>query len=168
MRVTAKTVSRNVTLQMAHASLEAKRKLDLQRIFMPTRPANEFPDLPEDPTELFDSDLMRLFVRLTKWAEYLSAQLAVAEVDERYAEAGVERVRAVKGFDFRKPDVKTKAYTDEDFLAAQESFEAAHAYRKLVNVAYTNAERNSSLLSRELTRRVNRTEGEGRVGRWAT
>lgn len=162
----SRTVARNRTLQMAQASLEAKRKLDLQKIALPRRPEDEFPELPEDPTELSDSGLMKMFVRLTKWAEYLSVQLAVAEVDERYADASLERVRAIKGYDFRKPDIKTKAFDDPDFLSAQEKYEDAHAYRKLIGVTFNNSERNSVLLSRELTRRVNRNSREGRVEKW--
>lgn len=163
-----KRVTRNLTLEMGLASLEAKRKLDRQRIFMPTRPADEFPGLPDDPTDLDDSALMRLFVLLTKWAEYLSAQLAAAEVDERYAEAVLEKIKAIEGYDFRKPDARARAGTDQSYQDANDSFQKAYAYRKMVNVAFVNAERNSTLLSRELTRRVNRVEREGRVDRWST
>lgn len=163
----SKRVTRNLTLQMGLASLEAKRKLDRQRIFMPTRPDDEFPGLPDDPTEPDDSDLMILFVRLTKWAEYLSAQLAAAEVDERYAEAALEKIKAIEGYDFRKPDARARAGTDQSYQDASDDYHKAYAYRKMVNVAFMNAERNSTLLSRELTRRVNRVEREGRVDRWS-
>ena len=157
---------------MGLASLEAKRKLDRQRIFMPIRPDADFPGLPDDPTEPDDSELMSLFVQLTKWAEYLSAQLAAAEVDERYADAALEKVKAIKSLENKAEKTvtaaKAHAWTDPDFLDAHEVFQKAYAYRKLVNVAFLNAERNSTLLSRELTRRVNRTEREGRVDRWSS
>lgn len=163
-------VSRNRTLQMAHASLEAKRKLDLQKIFMPSRPGSEYPDLPEDPTELDDSALMRAMTQFTKWAEFLSAQLAVAEVDERSADAYLARVKAIKALanstEKTVTAAKARAWEDEDFVTAHDTFQEAHAYRKLVQVRYENAERSSGLLSRELTRRVNRTSREDRVDRW--
>lgn len=162
-------VSRNVTLEMGQASLEAKRKMDRQRIFLPRRPEDDFPELPEDPTELGDSELMRLFVQLTKWSEYLGAQLAVAEVDERYADASLEQVKAVKSLGSTSKTVsgaKAAAMADPDYQAAQQDYNERHAYRKLVHVSFINAERNSALLSRELTRRVNRTEREGRSDRW--
>lgn len=164
----ARQVGRNATLEMGLSTLEAKKRLDRQKILLPTRPEDEFPVLPEDPTDLSDSALMRLFVELTKWAEYLSAQFAVAEVDERYAEAAVDKVRAIKGYDFRKPDAKQKAYEDPDFEEVNDKFNLAHAYRKMIGVAFANAERNSNLLSRELTRRVGRNDREGRVDRWSS
>jgi len=164
----SKRVGRNLTLEMGLASLEAKRKLDRQRIFMPTRPESDFPGLPDDPTEPDDSELMTLFVRLTKWAEFLSAQQAAAEVDERYAEAALDKIKAIEGYDFRKPDARARAGADQDYLDANDVFQRAYAYRKLVSVAFANAERNSTLLSRELTRRVNRIEREGRVERWSS
>lgn len=165
-----KRVPRNLTLEMGLASLEAKRRLDRQQIFMPTRPEDEFPGLPDDPTELDDSGLMRLFVQLTKWAEYLSAQLAAAEVDERYADAALDKIKAIKSLENKTEKTvtaaKAHAWKDADFIEAHDAYQVAYAYRKLINISYLNAERNSTLLSRELTRRVNRTEREGRADRW--
>jgi hypothetical protein len=113
---------------------------------------------------------MRLFVRLTKWAEYLSTQLACAEVDESYADEYLSRVKAIKALSNTGEKtvtlMKAKAYEDEDFLTAHERHQEAYAYRKLIKVKYDNAERNSAMLSRELTRRVNRDAREGRVARW--
>jgi hypothetical protein len=167
----ARNVTRNLTLQMGLASLEAKRQLDRQSIFMPTRPDDESPGLPDDPTELDDSELMSLFVQLTRWAEYLSAQLAAAEVDERYADAALEKIKAIKSLENKTEKTvtaaKAHAWTDEDFLEAHGEYQRAHAYRKMVGVAFQNSERNSTLLSRELTRRVNRADREGRVERWS-
>lgn len=165
-----RTISRSKTLQMAHASLEAKRRLDLQQIYMPSRPKSEYPELPDDPTELDDSALMRAMTQFTKWAEYLSTQLAVAEVDERYADAFLDRIKAVKSLSNTTEKTITAArarvWEDEEVVAANEKYQEAHAYRKLVKVKYDNAERNSGMLSRELTRRVQRGPRESRVGRW--
>lgn len=154
---------------MAQASLDAKKRLDLQQIHMPNRPG-EYPELPEDPTELDDSGLMSLMTKFTKWAEYLGAQLAAAEVDESYAEEFLAKVKALKHLanvgEKTVTAAKAKAWEDEDFVAANETYQQAYAYRKLVKVKYENAERSSGLLSRELTRRVNRTSREDRVDRW--
>lgn len=86
-------------------------------------------------------------------------------MDEGYAALELDKVRAIKSYDFRKPDAKAKAFNDEDFLDAQDKQVHAEAYRKLVKVTYDNAERGSALLSRELTRRVNRDPRERRVDR---
>lgn len=137
---------------------------------MPSRPQDEYPDLPDDPTELTDSQLMSAMTVFTRWAEYLSSQLAVAEVDERYAEAYLERTKAIRALanntEKTVTAAKAKAWEDTDFVEAHERFLETHAYRKLIRVKYDNAERASGLLSRELTRRVNRTDREDRVNRW--
>lgn len=161
-----KSVSRNVTLRMAAASLEAKRKLDLQRIGVPTRPAVEEPELPDDPTELSDSALMVMFTRMTKWSEFLGTQLAVAEVDESYAEAILDKTKTLLGIDLRTNHGK-EAAKSEEYWDLVDAYNEAKAYRKLIKVKFDNAERNSAMLSRELTRRVNRDSREGRVERYS-
>ncbi len=50
---------------------------------------------------------------------------------------------------------KAKVYESEQFIAAQQTYQERMAYRKLVQVLFENTDRWSSLLSRELTRRVN-------------
>lgn len=151
---------------MGLASLEAKRKMDLQNIPVPRRPRDDFPALPEDPTELSDSELMTLFTTLTKWSEYLSAQKVMAEVDERYAEAALDKTKLIKGYDFRNKTDKTLAAADQEYWEALEAYQQRMSYRKVIEMTYDNAERNSALLSRELTRRVNRTARDGRSDRW--
>lgn len=88
-------------------------------------------------------------------------------MDEKYAELELDKVRAIKSYDFRKPDAKSKAFGDEDFLQAQDRYVHAEAYRKLVAVTYNNADRGSALLSRELTRRSNRDPRERRADRYS-
>lgn len=63
---------------------------------------------------------------------------------------------------------KAKAYESEEYIKAEETYHEAMAYRKLVSVLYNNADRWSALLSRELTRRVNRDPRERRAGRYDT
>lgn len=63
---------------------------------------------------------------------------------------------------------KARAYESEDYLSAEETYHEAMAYRKLVGVLYNNAEKWSALLSRDLTRRVNRDPQERRADRYST
>jgi len=160
---------RNRTLQMARTSLEAKRVMDRQRIPSPRMPDDDYPPLPDDPTDLGDSELMSLFVTLTKWAEFLSTQLAMAEVDERYADEYLERFKAIKTLSNANEKtvtlMKAKAWEDPEFQEAHDNSMKAYAYRKLIKVKFENAERNSSMLSRELTRRVARHDREERADR---
>lgn len=95
----------------------------------------------------------------------------MAEVDERWAEAAMEKARAVAHIAEKARDVterKARAYQSEEYLDAESKYHEAMAYRKLVGVLFTNAERWSSLLSRDLTRRVNRDPRERRVDRYNT
>lgn len=170
----ARSVTRNRTLELGLASLEAKRVLDRQRIQLPAHPGDDIPELPADPTELSDSTLMTLFTQMTRWAEYLGSQLAAAEVDERYAEAALDKIKAIKALTALSRDAKTTVtaakatmWADEDYLEAHGHYQTKHAYRKLVNVLFENTERKSALLSRELTRRVGRSPREGRADRYS-
>lgn len=163
----ARTVARNRTLQMGLASLEQKRKLERQRIALPSQPRGDVPGLPDDPTELTDSELMSLFVRLTKWAEYLGAQLALAEVDERFADAALEKTRVLSGIDMRT-NAGREAAKDESYWEAYELVVERNAYRKVLGTLFANAERNSALLSRELSRRTARSDRESRSDRFGS
>lgn len=156
--------------RLGDRALEAKRQADRQRYSLPDRPDEAIPTVPEDITDLADRELIRLMTLLTRWTEHLGVQVAMAEVDERWADAGVEKERALASLAGAKSvtESKARAYESESFLAAQDQYHEAMAYRKLVSVLYTNCERWSALLSRELTRRVNRDPRERRTERFNT
>lgn len=165
------TVRRPPQFRLGDRSLEAKRSAERQRYSLPPRPEYPIPQIPEDITELGDNELIGLMTRVTRWAEHLGVQLAMAEVDERWAEAAMEKFRALALLDGSAKDVtrtKAEAYKSEEYLAAEDKYHEAMAYRKLVGVLFTNAERWSSLLSRDLTRRVNRDPRERRTERHNT
>lgn len=164
----ARVATRNVTLKMGLASLEAKRQLDLQGIPVPSRPRDEFPVLPDDPTELFDSELMSLFREVNRWSEYLGVQKVMAEVDERYAEAALDKGKIILGVNLKSNEGRAAAADNDELWALQDEYMRCMAYRKVMEMTYENAERNSALLSRELTRRVNRSARDEREGRWTT
>jgi hypothetical protein len=168
-RVT-KTV--NSTLLMGQKSLEAKRKLELQGLYMPVRPVYARPELPDDLTGLDDKDLMQLMGQSTQWVNYLSTQLAAAEVDEKYAEQSLENVQAVNRIMNRgeKSVTAIKAMTHEDpaYKEASEKLHEAYAFRKLNAALYANEERNNFLYSREVTRRVGRNDRDNRTARYTT
>ena len=154
--------------RLGDRALEAKRQAEKQQYDLPPRPDRAMPEVPEDITELGDRELLSLMTELTRWAEHLGVQLAMAEVDERWADAGMEKARALALLDGSAKDVtqrKAKAYESDDYLEAEARYHEAMAYRKLVGVLFANAERWSALLSRELTRRVNRDPRERRADR---
>jgi hypothetical protein len=152
------TVRRVPQFRLGDRALEAKRQAESQRYSLPPRPKSPLPVVPDDVTDLDDPDLVGMMTQLTRWAEHLGVQLAMAEVDERWADAAREKEKALALLDGTAKDVtqrKAKAYESENFLKAEEKYHEAMAYRKLVGVLFDNADRWSALLSRELTRRVN-------------
>lgn len=165
------TVRRPPQFRLGDSALEAKRQVERQRYELPPRPGVAIPKVPDDPTELGDSELITMMTQLTRWAEHLGVQLAMAEVDERFAESAKEKFKALALLGGGAKDVttaKAKAYESPEFLQADETYHEAMAYRKLVDVLYRNAERWSNLLSREITRRVNLAPQTRRANRGDT
>lgn len=95
-------------------------------------------------------------------------QLSLAQVDEEHAKSGLSRIEARKGYDFRKVDAKQAAYGDEDYVATRDRLETAYGYRKVIEALYNRVDRNSSAVSRELTRRLGRHEKETRRDKWSS
>jgi hypothetical protein len=102
--------------------------------------------------------------------DYLSTQLAAAEVDEKYAEGSLENVRAMNQIMNRGEKsvtaLKAMTYEDPDYKEAVENLHAAYAFRKLNAALYANEDRHNFLYSRELTRRVGRNDRDNRTGRY--
>lgn len=164
------TVRRPPQFRLGDRALEAKRQIEVQRYSVPARPGRALPEVPDDITELDDRELIGMMTLLTKWAEHLAVQLACAEVDERWADAAMEKEKALGSLGSVKDvtERKAKVYESTAFLEAQDVYHERMAYRKLVGVLFQNADRWSALLSRELTRRVNRDPRERRSERHST
>lgn len=113
---------------------------------------------------------MSLFRALTEWGSYQGARLAVAEVEEAYAEAEVKRLESIaqaKNSGAKNvTTIKSMTYTDPEFIEAKDTHFKAYANVKLLRGIYEATEKRATLLSRELTRRVGRDPREGRNGRW--
>lgn len=148
----------------------AQQSLAREQIEMPERPGESIPRLPSDPTELDDGSLMSLFRTLTEWGSYQGARLAVAEVEESYAEAEVKRLESIaqaKNAGAKNvTTIKSLTYTDPEFIEAKEVHFKAYANVKILRGIYEATEKKGTLLSRELTRRVGRDPRESRNGRW--
>jgi len=155
---------------MGDAARRAASTLEEQGILVgrwARQPLDDPPDVPRDLTELRDRELMELYQRVNNWVKYLGLQLSTAQVDERHDAAVVVRIEALKGYDFRRIDAKTQAHSDPQYVAAKDKAEAAHGYRKLVEALYNNVDKDSFTLSREITRRGNRSARDGRHNRGA-
>lgn len=141
---------------------------------LPARPGFEIPRLPLKITDLTDDKLMGLFVALTRWTDYLAGAVAEAEIEERAAEAVLNKAQALVllrdwggGRDERVTLAKAQRDIDPEVEKRQELYDTAHAKRKMVTVLFSSTERDAAVVSRELTRRVGRREDhERRERRW--
>lgn len=126
-----------------------------------TRMTMQLPEVPEDVTELDDEGLMRLFGELTAYANFLTAQYACALIDEKNAEQMLdfeESKNYIASYEANKKEtvtiMKARMATDPQILHLREAASAKYAYKKLIEVMVNNVDRNTQLVSRELTRRT--------------
>lgn len=157
----------------AAETVSARQRMGDLRLRMPSRPDAE-PSLPDDLTDLGDPELMSLLTLLTRWADYSGAQLAMASVDERAADEYFEKRRAIAmvmnhggGREDRVTVTKAAVDADEKVQEAKQLRLDAYAYRKLLEAKHEAFVRDAQVVSRELTRRVDREIPERRTNRWA-
>ena len=133
---------------------------------LPKKPLIEIPSLPRDITDLSDDDLMDLFVQLTGWVDHLSSQLAIASIDEREAERSVSVAESTAmlnnwkgGTGDRVAIAKAQIAVDPTVQGLVQVLDEKYAYRKLLESLAQSVERDSALVSRELTRRTSDSSG---------
>lgn len=141
---------------------------------MPDRPVFEIPKLPLKLADWTDGQLMKLFVMLTRWTDHLAGAVAEAEIEERAAEAVLNKAQALVligtwqgGRDDRVTMAKAQRDVDPVVEEKQELFDIAWRKRKMLAVLFSSTERDAAVVSRELTRRVGRREDhDRRISRW--
>lgn len=125
------------------------------------KPGYDIPTLPRDITELDDEGLMDLFVQFTQWNDHLAGALAIAIINEREAIRAVDYAEAsgmLKNWTGAKGDrvalIKAQILASEDMQALHHEADIKYAYRKVLETRTANVERDSQVVSRELTRRT--------------
>ncbi len=157
------------SVRMKDASRDAADRLARQGLSLPERPEGDgIPDLPSELHALSDEALMKLWTALSGWSEYLTTQMAAAQVDERFAEKAVEKAQAKAMLDGwtgkateRVAIAKAKFLDSDESAALIEEHDALYAYRKLVETLSVNTEKKIALVSRELTRRTSENTRKG-------
>jgi hypothetical protein len=134
---------------------------------LPELPVYKQPKLPMNLSERPDDSLMSLFVRLTRWTDYLAGQTTVEEVKEREADALVKRlenlymlrhraaladdgVKRLPGID----SLKMEMDDDEEIYQVRLAHRVAKNRRTMMKMLFEHAERDAAVCSRELTRRT--------------
>ena len=145
---------------------------------LPKKPRTDVPDLAGvDLTDLEDGALMDQLVKLTRWADYSGGQLALADVDEAFAKQYVEQLTAQNlvetweagADDKKKPGVtvaRAAKASDPVYVEAKQEQLNAYARRKLLSARHEAFERDAAVVSRELTRRLERSPSERRTARY--
>jgi hypothetical protein len=151
---------------MLYANKQSQSAVDalaLQGIAVPTKPDYDVPTLPADITDLGDEDLMVLYSKLTAYADFIAVQVSCAQVDERSYEkrlSALESQKMLKGTgksENRVTFARAEVANDPEVIDLKDHIEELYAYRKLIEAMANNIERDTALVSRELTRRTSNT-----------
>lgn len=107
-------------------------------------------------------------MEFTRWADYSGGQLALADVDEKFATAYIDRLKAmglVAGGSEKVTTARAASSLEPEFVEAQQTQLEAYARRKLLTARHEAFERDAAVISRELTRRVERDPSVRRTNR---
>lgn len=137
------------------------KSLEVQGLHLNTTMRMDTPKLPADITEIDDESLMELFSKLTAYNNFLATQLACAFIDERNAEKDLEQEESIfflqhyngKATKDTMSLIKAKVSVEPSVKHLKEVHLGRYNYRKLVEVMVDNVQRDTALVSRELTRR---------------
>lgn len=105
---------------------------------------------------------------MTRWADFSGGQLALAEVDETYAEALLDKLKAlgyVRGSGDKVTTVRAEMQLEPEYVTATERKLEAYARRKLLAARHAAFERDAAVVSRELSRRIERDPSQRRTSR---
>jgi hypothetical protein len=149
-----------MSLKLGQASKQAVEEL-LNQGFVISPTQSTYPVPQTDLTLLDSEELSRLFSQLTAWTNYVATQLAAAQIDERAAEKLLDtqtaKLMILKSSSTAKTPVaamKADVAGSPEIIKLSEDLEVLYAYRKMIEVMFFNLERDSALISRELTRRA--------------
>ena len=149
---------------------KAQAKFNL-KFDVPRKPGDEMPGLPASLDGLSDDSLMALYSEMVSWVNYAKSELVHAEIIEENALSALRHVEALALLEqwdaANKGDTVTMAKARRDVdprvMEQQERHHEARSYRKLVATGVDRGERNSNVLSRELSRRSSLIPAERRL-----
>lgn len=140
---------------------------------LPTRPELEMPHLSGDIGDLSDGALMKLYNEHVQWANFMAVQVAKADIEEDDAEAALTTasakymiLNAPTGRDDKVTIIRAQRDADPEVVALSQKVREAKAFRKMVTTIFTNLERSTAAISRELSRRIGLAPAQGRTHNW--
>lgn len=150
-----------------------KRQL-LDRDFqLPLRPTYELPKLPLNLTDKIDDELMRIFIKLTRYQDHIAGELVSAEIDEHDYESQLEIAKArvvvanwTGASESRVAVAKAEAILDPGVRKIDDLLIEAKARRKILGVLADSVQRDAGVVSREISRRIGREGNDRRIDRY--
>jgi hypothetical protein len=129
------------------------------------------PGLPEQIDVLSDGELMSLYSEAVAWVNYAKSELVQAEIIEENSLALLKQTESMtllsqwEAADQGETVTMAKARRDADpkVIECQSRHSEARAYRKLVDTVFDRGDRISTVLSRELSRRISLTPTDRRT-----
>jgi hypothetical protein len=149
---------------------KAQAKFNL-KFDSPRKPGDAMPTLPEELDVLSDGDLMSQYAEMVSWVNYAKSELVHAEIIEENALSALRHGEALALLEQWEADSKgdtvtmAKARRDVDPTVREyhQRHHESRAYRKLVDTVFDRGERNATVLSRELSRRISLTPNERKL-----
>jgi len=148
-----------INMNVGNAGQEVLTMMATQGFRVSNRFEGIIPDMPEDITDLDDLGVMRLWQEHIAYAEFILAQVTVAEMDEQAAKKNLDLIEARYSAKHNQPKmtvsaIKALVMAEEEVIDADYAYSVAHNYRKGMDMLYTNVTGQCNFISRELTRRT--------------
>ena len=137
---------------------------------LPERPGTSMPEIPNDLEDMTDGNLMYLYTEVVSWVNYSKAELSKAEISEEESLATLKHIETVILLQYGETNkservtmAKARRDVHPEVMDKRVTYQQARAYRKLVSTVFDRGERNTSVLSRELSRRISVAPNERRT-----
>lgn len=156
----AENAEDTMTNLQGNESLKLINDLQKNKLLLSTGLTTDRPTVPHDITAIDDDDLMELWAKVSAYSDFVATQVACAQIDEKYAEYNLELEMAKLELNMPKLTKETsisrkaKILTTSEIIDLQTNLLTRIAYKKLIEVLASSLSKDSSLLSRELTRRT--------------
>ncbi len=146
---------------------------------LPGRPDSPWPTLPKQLVRLRDESLMELLAEIHAWMAHVGGMLFLQEIDERFHQEELDRMLAQayesasgqmgeKKSETSVTRAKALRELDPDVQEAKSELRETKGKVQALEYLHSVLERNSFLLSRELTRRLGRVDKEVRTARYSS
>src|SRR5690349_15249065 len=136
------------------------------------RPATESPELPSALSDLPDSELVGLMAQFNNWASYAGDLVAESTITRRKAERNRQRVHdsfmILHKSEKTVAAAKARVQQEPDYIDAEDAVSNLDDLLSLLSSQHSHFVDSGKVLSRELTRRLDRAKLETRYEKYST